>query len=79
MLPRHVGARLMPAISAAAGLPSGPPSASVRHTAAKSILTKTSGFIAEAGFSHSLTPARNCTYGCVRVAADMRMRRSQAA
>ncbi|HTS78939.1 MAG TPA: radical SAM protein [Bryobacteraceae bacterium] len=28
------------------------------------ILTKTSGFIAEAGFSHSLTPARNCTFGC---------------
>lgn len=55
----------MPATSAAAGLPSGPPSASVRHTAARSILTKTSGFIAEAGFSHSLTPARNCTYGCV--------------
>ncbi len=31
---------------------------------AKSILTKTSGFIAEAGFTHSLTPARNCTFGC---------------
>ncbi len=31
---------------------------------AKSILTRTSGFIAEAGFTHSLTPARNCTYGC---------------
>ena len=24
----------------------------------------TSGFIAEAGFTHSLTPARNCTFGC---------------
>jgi DNA repair photolyase len=31
---------------------------------ARSILTKTSGFIAEAGFTHSLTPARNCTFGC---------------
>lgn len=31
---------------------------------ARSILSKTTGFIAEAGFSHSLTPARNCTYGC---------------
>jgi DNA repair photolyase len=36
----------------------------VRSTGAKSILTKTSGFIAEAGFTHSLTPARNCTFGC---------------
>ncbi|MGA3187804.1 MAG: radical SAM protein [Bryobacteraceae bacterium] len=31
---------------------------------AKSILSNTSGFIAEAGFTHSLTPARNCTFGC---------------
>jgi DNA repair photolyase len=31
---------------------------------ARSILTPTCGFIAEAGFTHSLTPARNCTYGC---------------
>ena len=31
---------------------------------AKSILSRTSGFIAEAGFTHSLTPARNCTFGC---------------
>jgi len=30
----------------------------------RSILSKTSGFIAEAGFTHSLTPARNCTFGC---------------
>ena len=29
-----------------------------------SILSATTGFIAEAGFTHSLTPARNCTYGC---------------
>jgi len=28
------------------------------------ILSRTSGFIAEAGFTHSLTPARNCTFGC---------------
>ena len=32
---------------------------------ARTILSSTSGFIAEAGFTHSLTPARNCTYGCV--------------
>lgn len=30
----------------------------------RGILTATSGFIREAGFSHSLTPARNCTFGC---------------
>ncbi len=36
----------------------------VRHSIARTILTKTSGFIAEAGFTHSLTPARNCTFGC---------------
>ena len=31
---------------------------------ASRILSLTSGFIAEAGFTHSLTPARNCTFGC---------------
>jgi DNA repair photolyase len=36
----------------------------VRSAGAKSILSKTSGFIAQAGFTHSLTPARNCTFGC---------------
>jgi len=36
----------------------------IRHAVARSILSKTSGFIAEAGFTHSLTPARNCTFGC---------------
>ncbi|MDQ6708605.1 MAG: hypothetical protein M3Z85_21810 [Acidobacteriota bacterium] len=30
----------------------------------RGILSRTSGFIAEAGFTHSLTPARNCTFGC---------------
>jgi len=30
----------------------------------KSILSKTTGYIAQAGFTHSLTPARNCTFGC---------------
>lgn len=30
----------------------------------RNILTRTSGFIREAGFTHSLTPARNCTFGC---------------
>ncbi len=28
------------------------------------ILSPTSGFIAQAGFTHSLTPARNCTFAC---------------
>jgi DNA repair photolyase len=36
----------------------------IRESAAKSILTPVSGFLAEAGFTHSLSPARNCTYGC---------------
>lgn len=36
----------------------------VRHTTARSILSRTTGFIADAGFTHSLTPARNCTFGC---------------
>jgi DNA repair photolyase len=29
-----------------------------------SILSATSGYIAQAGFTHSLTPARNCTFAC---------------
>jgi DNA repair photolyase len=37
---------------------------SPRQTTARSILSPTTGFIAEAGFTHSLTPARNCTFGC---------------
>jgi DNA repair photolyase len=37
----------------------------LRFARATSALSKTSGFIAEAGFTHSLTPARNCTYGCL--------------
>jgi len=37
---------------------------SVYHAEARGILTKTSGFIAQAGFTHSLSPARNCTFGC---------------
>lgn len=36
----------------------------LRQADARSILSKTCGFIAEAGFTHSLTPARNCTFGC---------------
>lgn len=36
----------------------------VFQTEAHSILSKTTGFIAQAGFTHSLTPARNCTFGC---------------
>ena len=34
------------------------------HTEARSILSQTSGFIAQAGFTHSLTPARNCGFAC---------------
>jgi DNA repair photolyase len=34
------------------------------QTKAAGILTRTSGFIKHAGFTHSLSPARNCTYGC---------------
>lgn len=37
----------------------------LRFARATSALSKTSGFIAAAGFTHSLTPARNCTYGCL--------------
>ena len=36
----------------------------VYHSDAASILSRTTGFIARAGFTHSLTPARNCVYGC---------------
>src|SRR2546422_643207 len=34
------------------------------HADAKSILSETGGFIAQAGFTHSLTPARNCGFAC---------------
>lgn len=36
----------------------------IRTSAASSILASTSGFIRQAGFTHSLTPARNCTFAC---------------
>ncbi len=36
----------------------------ILETESKSILSPVSGFILEAGFTHSLTPARNCTFGC---------------
>jgi DNA repair photolyase len=36
----------------------------IYQSEAQSILSPTSGFIAQAGFTHSLTPARNCTFGC---------------
>ncbi|MGD0303010.1 MAG: radical SAM protein, partial [Bryobacteraceae bacterium] len=36
----------------------------VFHAESKSVLSATTGFIAQAGFTHSLTPARNCTFGC---------------
>src|SRR5258708_221469 len=34
------------------------------ETEARSILSPVSGFLLEAGFTHSLNPARNCTFGC---------------
>jgi DNA repair photolyase len=34
------------------------------HDDVRGILSATTGFIKEAGFTHSLTPARNCTFGC---------------
>lgn len=36
----------------------------ILHTGARSILSATAGYIAEAGFTHSLTPARNCGFAC---------------
>ena len=36
----------------------------IHHVEARGILSATCGFIAEAGFTHSLSPARNCTFGC---------------
>ncbi|MGI8742210.1 MAG: SPL family radical SAM protein [Bryobacteraceae bacterium] len=36
----------------------------IYESESRSILSATTGFIAHAGFTHSLTPARNCTYGC---------------
>ncbi len=36
----------------------------VLRSPAKSILSRTTGFIARAGFTHSLNPARNCVFGC---------------
>lgn len=37
---------------------------SIREQTSRTILTRTSGFLLAAGFTHSLTPARNCTFGC---------------
>ncbi len=36
----------------------------ILESEAANILSSTTGFIREAGFTHSLTPARNCTFGC---------------
>jgi DNA repair photolyase len=36
----------------------------IYESTAKSILSPVSGFLAQAGYTHSLTPARNCTFGC---------------
>ncbi len=41
-----------------------PPIFPIYESTARGILTATSGFIREAGFTHSLSPARNCTFGC---------------
>jgi DNA repair photolyase len=37
---------------------------SVEFITSRTILSPVAGFLRDAGFSHSLTPARNCTYGC---------------
>ena len=42
----------------------GAPVPPVYRARARGILSRTGGFIRDAGFTHSLTPARNCTYGC---------------
>jgi DNA repair photolyase len=36
----------------------------IRWQKAGRVLSPVSGFIRQAGFTHSLTPARNCTFGC---------------
>jgi DNA repair photolyase len=36
----------------------------VLEAPSRSILSTTTGFIAQAGFTHSISPARNCTFGC---------------
>ncbi len=40
------------------------PSFPILSSEARSILSPASGFIAAAGFTHSLSPARNCTFAC---------------
>ncbi len=42
----------------------GPVPFQIFQTESSSILSPVSGFLADAGFTHSLTPARNCTFGC---------------
>ncbi len=42
----------------------GAPVAPIYRARARGILSRAGGFIRDAGFTHSLTPARNCTYGC---------------
>lgn len=37
---------------------------SIAEQTSRTILSRTSGFLLAAGFTHSLTPARNCTFGC---------------
>jgi hypothetical protein len=51
-------------LSATAGRYNGVVAFAIFRADAKSILSVTSGFIAQAGFTHSLTPARNCGFGC---------------
>ena len=52
----------------------------IREQTSRTILSSTSGFLLAAGFTHSLTPARNCTFGCsycyvptMRVQGGLRM------
>ena len=41
-----------------------PMSFRIYQAEARSILSPVTGFLREAGFTHSLSPARNCTFGC---------------
>lgn len=36
----------------------------IHQAEARTILSPVSGFLRDAGFTHSLTPSRNCTFGC---------------
>ncbi len=55
----------MPSLrTAAAPAPEGLIAPAIRYAQSRSILSPVTGFLKEAGFTHSLSPARNCTFGC---------------